>query len=220
MLLCGKCGATDSGEFHASVARRNQSSWCKACYREWHRSRYTPRAGATDDARPCKQCGVVYSPGQRRPSLFCSPKCKRAAQYVQQQAAVDAAKPDRVCIHCTKPVSKRMRADARFCSEECNSAAHAITRKMAQRAGTDRPDKLFSVAYVAERDRFRCHLCGGKVSMARRHPDPLAPSIDHVVPVSVAGAEANALSNLRLAHLRCNLAKGNRAKEEQLLLLG
>jgi hypothetical protein len=113
-----------------------------------------------------------------------------------------------------------MRIDAKFCSERCNSAAHAITNKMAKRAGTAKSGELFSVAYVAERDRFRCHLCGGKVSMARRHPDPLAPSIDHVVPVSVAGAEANALSNLRLAHLRCNLAKGNRAQEEQLLLLG
>lgn len=220
MLRCGRCGATDPNEFHPSTVKRGKSGWCKACYREWHRCRYTPGTGASDDERACAQCGSIYAPATRRPSAFCSRQCKEVAHRRQLQATIDAAKPDRVCVHCTKPLSKQRRADARFCSEECNSAAHAITRKMAKRAGIDRPDELFSVAYVAERDRFRCHLCGGRVSMARRHPDPLAPSIDHVVPVSVAGAEANALSNLRLAHLRCNLAKGNRALGEQLLLLG
>ena len=111
-----------------------------------------------------------------------------------------------------------MRADAKFCSDECNSAAHAITRKMAKRAGVDKSDTLLSRAYIAERDGFRCHLCGGKVSMARKYPDPLSPSVDHVVPLSRGGT--NDLANLKLAHLRCNLAKGDGANGEQLMMFG
>lgn len=39
----------------------------------------------------------------------------------------------------------------------------------------------------------------------RRHPDPLCASIDHIVPLSQGGT--NDLTNLQLAHLRCNLRK-------------
>lgn len=52
---------------------------------------------------------------------------------------------------------------------------------------------------VFERDKWRCHLCGRKVS--RRHA-----SIDHVVPLSKGGAHSYA--NCKTAHLKCNMSKG------------
>ncbi len=44
--------------------------------------------------------------------------------------------------------------------------------------------------------------------MTARRPDLMTPSIDHVVPLSRGGS--NHPSNLQLAHLLCNLSKGNR----------
>jgi 5-methylcytosine-specific restriction endonuclease McrA len=74
-------------------------------------------------------------------------------------------------------------------------------------------------ATIAERDRWRCHLCRKAVSRKLRGTSrPLSPSLDHVVPLSKGGAHDPA--NVRLAHLRCNLSKGNRGGGEQLSLIG
>lgn len=48
---------------------------CKVCYREWHRGRYVPKSGATDEPRACAHCGTVYQPKNRRPSIYCSMAC-------------------------------------------------------------------------------------------------------------------------------------------------
>jgi|SRR5262245_1296222 len=61
-------------EFYATAT----SSWCKACYREWHRERYTPKPGATGEPRECKQCGKTYRPKTRKISMYCSRVCKEA----------------------------------------------------------------------------------------------------------------------------------------------
>jgi len=89
---------------------------------------------------------------------------------------------------------------------------------MAKRAGVDRPDVLFSRAYIAERDGWRCGICGGRVAKGKMHPDPMCGSIDHIVPVSHGGG--NGLENLRLVHLRCNLSRRDRATDDQLMLVG
>ena len=46
----------------------------------------------------------------------------------------------------------------------------------------------------------------------------MSPSLDHVVPLSLSGAHTP--ENVRLAHVRCNTAKGNRGGEELRLLSG
>lgn len=51
------------------------------------------------------------------------------------------------------------------------------------------------------RDAARCHLCH---QLVRRRD----ASVDHVVPSSKGGPSTT--DNLKLAHRRCNFAKGNR----------
>lgn len=76
----------------------------------------------------------------------------------------------------------------------------------------------YTLAEVAERDGDRCGLCGRKVDMRRRNPHPLAPTIDHVLPISRGGDDTRA--NVQLAHRACNIAKGARGGGEQLALIG
>ncbi len=81
------------------------------------------------------------------------------------------------------------------------------------------PIERIDLLKVAERDKWCCQLCGGKVARdGRSKKDPMGPSLDHIVPVSLGGTHTWA--NVQLAHLRCNVSKGNRPANEQLRLVG
>lgn len=53
-----------------------------------------------------------------------------------------------------------------------------------------------------------CHICGITIDRGLRHPHPGSRSFDHVIPLSKGGAHI--LANVKLAHLSCNMRKGNR----------
>lgn len=54
-----------------------------------------------------------------------------------------------------------------------------------------------------------CHLCGKEIDMSLPPFNPLAPELDHIIPISRGGA-AYDLENTRWSHSRCNRRKGNR----------
>lgn len=80
-----------------------------------------------------------------------------------------------------------------------------------------RPARVMSIQELGQRDGWRCHLCRRKVRAALRVPSPGAPTFDHLIPISDGGDDQP--TNLRLAHFRCNSARGNRGVV-QLLLVG
>lgn len=70
---------------------------------------------------------------------------------------------------------------------------------------------------VFERDGYRC-FCGKPLDMTKVAPHhPLAPTIDHIVPLSKGGDHNYA--NVRAAHFACNVRRGNRGGNEQLALI-
>lgn len=69
---------------------------------------------------------------------------------------------------------------------------------------------------TARRDRHRkqvargrppCHLCGEDIDYEASHLEPLAFTIDHIIPIAKGGEDE--LSNLAPAHRKCNRAKGD-----------
>ena len=48
-----------------------------------------------------------------------------------------------------------------------------------------------------------CGICGRPVDKSLRYPHPLAPSVDHISPVSRGGHPSD-IANLQLAHWICN----------------
>lgn len=74
---CNRC-SQDKPESDFYSKNGKPQSWCKECYRAWHRARYTPKTGADDSPRDCSWCGESYRPKTRRPSKFCSAECKAA----------------------------------------------------------------------------------------------------------------------------------------------
>jgi 5-methylcytosine-specific restriction endonuclease McrA len=65
----------------------------------------------------------------------------------------------------------------------------------------------------------RCAICGQLVDKSIKHPHPLSPEVDEVIPVSRGGSPTDK-SNLQLAHRICNQRRGAKplaAAQQQLV---
>jgi hypothetical protein len=92
-----------------------------------------------------------------------------------------------------------------YCCEAHQNIAKSKRRKARLRGLAGEP---LSVWEIYERDGGRCHICGEHVHDDIKWPDGRAPSVDHVLPITKGGSDEP--ENLKLAHLRCNISKGNR----------
>lgn len=54
-----------------------------------------------------------------------------------------------------------------------------------------------------------CGICGKRVDFSLKFPDPMSPTIDHIIPVSKGGHPSD-IDNLQLAHLICNRMKSDK----------
>lgn len=162
------------------------------------------RSAATIDRRTvdatCLVCGAAF---RQKPNIVgtCSISCgSRLATFRKELAA-----PGCRCRECGKAFTAKDPRGSRFCSLRCRRRNDCADRRRRLRAA-DVGDR-FTVSLVAARDGTRCALCGGFVDMTLRAPDPMSPSMDHVVALSLGGLHS--FANVQLAHLGCNSAKGN-----------
>jgi len=114
------------------------------------------------------------------------------------------------CARCGKSFIAEGGAHFKYCSAACLNA----TCKDNRRAVEHEPYRRFA---IFERDGWRCHICGRKARRDVHHNHKLAPTIDHLVPVSQGGRDA--ADNVACAHRYCNLLKSDRGTT-QLLLVG
>lgn len=208
LQTCGGCKQDlPEDAFYATAT----SNWCKSCYRAW----YVKRSGGMAE-RNCDACGssmLVTARRAKEPRAFCSRKCKSDARLLEGRAirAVTmfiraAARPP--CPQCGKQMPA-MRSDAVYCSAECSSRAHGLKRGN-ERIGPGRRRDV-ERAYIVERDGGRCHLCGAK-------PKGAELTIDHILPLALGGTHSP--ENLAVACRSCNCAKGSRAANDQLRMVG
>ncbi|MEU1240059.1 HNH endonuclease [Micromonospora parva] len=69
-----------------------------------------------------------------------------------------------------------------------------------------------SPSRIYERDGWRCQLCRRKVQRDETAPHPLAPVLDHIIPLAagVAKGGVHAPHNVQCAHFLCNSIKRDR----------
>ena len=207
MARCSRCDRTKPlPEFPPSKVR-NSGQWCRQCLREQKRALLG--LAAHEHEVSCGWCRKQFESSYAE-AAYCSRTCKDKAKTRARQDAINEAKPDRRCVWCGVELPRTMRVDARFCSAACNSHAHHQTRNYRPRMGKNAPlrprkEPFINFIDIAERDGWRCGICGGAVSQERVWPDPLAASLDHIVRVSENGT--NEPKNLRLAHYRCNSSR-------------
>jgi hypothetical protein len=141
----------------------------------------------------CDRCGVMLSTSSKN--------CEQCTRALRSESARRA--------HARRAANRP--PDWKPSNNYRRQEALRRRRKAATRSGT-RP----TVAKLAERDGWRCHLCGKRIDPALTGTrSKYKASIDHLVPLSANGLDE--MWNCKLAHLRCN-AKRGAAGDVQLLL--
>src|SRR5215831_6839485 len=152
----------------------------------------------------CDHCQNPFT--ARRPDVkYCSRRCCAHARL-----ETCSCQP-RQCP-CGQPVSPPRRK-----CDTCIARTKSESRRRddARHRGVKR--EPYTLAYIAERDRYRCGLCGKRVAMTKAVPHPKAPTIDHIIPRAAGGDDTRA--NVQLAHFWCN-SKKHTGGTQQLALIG
>lgn len=177
--------------------------WCRECRKEQRKS---------DRERKAQELGRDYLRREEYEERFAALRADRQAKRESERRAREAdyaARRSPEALAATKRKATR-RSVARQ-RERYNSDPHfraqiqakKIRRKRAQQGTQIEP---VNRDIVAERDGWRCGICGGKVTRKNW-------SLDHVIPLSQGGPHTYA--NVVLAHRRCNSSRGPGRKPVQ-----
>lgn len=181
-FTCIDCEAV--GEQQVTGRNRLRCDQCKKAHRstvDSQRPWQERKAGRS--VAQCEACGHEY-PRYHRSLRWCSQKCAGPNKSGAGPRGRSAESLERQRLYWQEK-NRRRRA--------------------AKRGGAWEP---YTLHEIAERDGFACALCGDPVPMDVKVPEPLAPTIDHIVAVSRGGDDTKA--NVQLAHFRCNSVKGPR----------
>lgn len=202
---------------------------CRPCRREARpvRHKATKEIGCSEPVwSNCWTCGASMS--KRRGTRYCGRSCQ---PFEVEQLRRRLVETD--CGWCGRPTEQEAgdthRATA-ACSRECQTSiahwklghnsspwhvgiAECWTPKQRRRAR----EKMsmvgrFRRSDIFERDQYTCHLCGRQTDPLIRVPDPFAPTLDHVVPLSKGGSHTE--GNIRTACFICNSRRGDRSVDE------
>ena len=198
-LVCRDCGCVFVG--------RRRRVVCDECLRQQSWSR---RRGPSSRLhwRQCNFCGRWMTHG-----VHCDEHCRRG-----KQLRLSVGDTSRIWVRSCKRCGASFTAhtpESALCSSECLRRAGRSRRKAARRAPLVGP--AFTTREIAERDGWRCHLCGRLVPDRQYTAADDDPTIDHLIPVSEGGEHSR--TNVRLAHNRCNWERQS-GGTVQLLLVG
>lgn len=154
--------------------------------------------------RTCLNCKTEWLAPHGGMQLYCRSEC-RLSRYQPVQAVMSK------CEVCGSDTPGR-NGPRRFCSRACkekNYRSAATGRAQRKRSAKAREARLRGAGLyelvqpqeIFERDRWRCQLCGRRVSSSEAQ-------LDHIIPVALGGAHVRA--NLQLACGPCNSRKGAR----------
>jgi 5-methylcytosine-specific restriction endonuclease McrA len=177
----------------------------------------------------CVWCGGAITDDRAPNAIFCGDTCRdearSAARHHLSRADYHTLIMNRRCRQCDAPIPESSSIRARFCSgrtclqrfnirrwsEANRDRVQELGRAGAQRRRARLAEVIvesFSHREIFERDRWVCQLCRGPVIATIKHPDPMSPSLDHIIPLAKYGNHTRA--NVQLAHLLCNLRKADK----------
>lgn len=157
-------------------------------------------------------CRTCRTPIKGRGRAYCSRECLPSKTAPPFDCTVCGAHvvPGTAGHHCQAH---------RYCGAKCRDrAARERARESLQLAEhRQRRRARKRKAYVApvyrkrifERDDWKCQICGEAVRRKVQVPHPLAPTIDHIIPLADGGTHEPA--NVQTAHFLCNARKCDRA---------
>ena len=218
--ICPQCGR--------SYAPTPGSRLCPECS-AWNRElcRHGGRTSTEVVVRACAVCGALFVVRASSEKQTCGRECKLAHGRLQwarryrplgRRRLTYTVDSGLVCLDCGEEFEPYA-----GCTQRCRRCVAKRQREIGkdrqrQQKYGERGVEPVLRSYIMERDGWRCHLCGERISPRHEYPHPRYGSLDHLVPFSKGGPYRR--ENIRAAHLKCNLEKNTRAMNEQLLLLG
>lgn len=207
---CSKCEKRIRVNF--STSRPNPV--CRSC-RKANPEPYGPRSGIPWVTKfTCVVCGTEFERLRellrpKKPPQVCSQTC--TSRLARQARATHTNQTRRIpCIGCSAEVTttgaKALCPDCRETRKREHWRAANRRRRARLRNAVSEP---YTLAEIAERDQHCCQLCRQPVAMGLKSPDPMSPSIDHVIPLSRGGNDTR--TNVQLSHRICNTRKGARS---------
>lgn len=167
-------------------------------------------------------CGEIITPKHK----YCD-ECRKESKRIRVREAAKQkhtanVKP-KICKQCGTGFIPEYGTKRRsFCSDICLLKYSRKQGKRKRKAVLKQVKHVaYSDMYIFKRDKWICQICGKKVNPKYVGNHPLAPSIDHIIPISLGGADAP--YNVQLAHRDCNRIKSNRLyndRPEQIMLFG
>lgn len=191
---------------------------CPSCEKRFYPTRKTKYcsarcrvASAKRFRHECEWCRREFRSSEPK-AACCSRKCqnnKRVADAPEREVVCRVCATVFVCRHVGG-------TPARYCSQRClesrrrkhrNQYIKAWRRLREGRIAANGFEDIDPTA-VFERDGWACGICGGPVKRGCHFQDPLAPTIDHIIPVSKGGPHT--MANVQCAHRECNTRKNNK----------
>lgn len=120
------------------------------------------------------------------------------------------------CQRCGNPfIADGLASSSRYCSARC---ARRVAKHRYRARKRDAYVANVSPAKIYARDGWRCQICRRKVRRHEAVPHPLAPVLDHIIPLARGGTHEPA--NVQCAHYLCNCIKSDSLGTVQLALFG
>lgn len=235
---CPVCGNTPIGygsnKIFCSRACWHEHSKGKDCHNKGYADRLSSKRKTSTLIyyKKCKVCGDLFISKQKN-GVLCSEDCRKvdSMNYGYYRNMVNHYKSvlPVYCKACGRRFVPVYRSKSHvFCSDEC-----ILSYSKKRKALDDKERSLrryciiksrfvekVSIEYLFFRDKGKCQICNKKLSLDRRGVHRLAPTIDHIIPLSKGGEHSK--RNTQLACFRCNSVKSNRhgGSGDQLLLFG
>lgn len=205
MKTCVVCGTRFTRRSRQSKARWESAVCCSPKCQAAHAGRRSASVRHAKVRRiPCPHCGKPFWPwangvSHARKACCLKPKATKAARVPRS----------RDCTWCGQSFVVAT-GSPKVCSKDCARRVSSQRKHIRRRAhGLRTKQVTLSLPALCHRYNWTCQLCGQPVPRGISAPDPLSPSIDHIIPLSKGGTHT--VENVQLAHYRCNTKKGNRA---------
>ncbi len=204
---CDVCSA-------AFVPFSSRSRFCSGACRNEHYGART-RSDVVAIVTTCMACASTFTTRHARKKT-CDDKCRQDLQNRRKREKDYGVDPGidgkctvsfQHCLGCHDLVCSR-RAGGRTYCPPCVDARrrwHDTKKNHKRRAAGQ--ITISRQELVALRGS-KCHICRRKIDLRLDGLHPMGLTIDHLLPVSRGGT--NDVSNLDVAHRRCNIARGNR----------
>jgi len=148
----------------------------------------------TPSAIQCQHCGVTFTYSHYgsagRPRKHCSPECRIAWRDARQETK-ESRRAYRERVKGTDKYLARRRIE---------KAKYRHHRRERIKGESIDPVEVFS------RDKWRCQICGTRITKSIGDNRPREATLDHIVPIAAGGTHS--WGNVQSACRQCNSVKG------------